>query len=45
MRVLIVSPIPSHPQEQGNSARIFALGKLLQSAGFIVHFLYYTLEG
>jgi hypothetical protein len=45
MRVLIVSPIPSHPQDQGNSARIFALGRLLQSAGAIVHFLYHPLEG
>jgi hypothetical protein len=44
-RVLIASPIPSHPQDQGNSARIFALGRLLQSAGAQVHFLYYPLEG
>jgi hypothetical protein len=43
--ILIVSPIPSHPQDQGNSARIHALGKLLQSAGLIVHFLYSQLEG
>jgi hypothetical protein len=43
--VLIVSPIPSHPQDQGNSARIFSLGRLLQSAGVIVHFLYYQMEG
>jgi glycosyltransferase involved in cell wall biosynthesis len=45
MRLLIASPIPSHPQDQGNSARIFALGRLLQSAGAQVHFLYYPLEG
>ena len=45
MRVLLVSPIPSHPQDQGNSARICALGRLLQRAGAIVHFLYYPLEG
>ena len=44
-RVLIVSPIPSHPQDQGNSARIFALGRLLQSAGALVDFLYHPLEG
>jgi hypothetical protein len=43
--ILIVSPIPSHPQDQGNSARIYALGRLLQSAGLIVHFLYSQLEG
>ncbi|HUZ74932.1 MAG TPA: glycosyltransferase [Stellaceae bacterium] len=44
-RVLIASPIPSHPQDQGNSARIHALGRILQSAGIIVHFLYYAMEG
>lgn len=44
-RVLLASPIPTHPQDQGNSARIHALGKMLQSAGVIVHFLYYASEG
>ncbi len=43
--VLMVSPIPSHPQDQGNSARIHTVGRLLQSAGLIVHFLYYQMEG
>jgi anthranilate/para-aminobenzoate synthase component II len=38
-RILIVSPIPSHPQDQGNSVRIFTLGRLLQSAGAEVHML------
>jgi glycosyltransferase involved in cell wall biosynthesis len=45
MHVLLVSPIPSHPTHQGNSARINAVGQLLQSAGVIVHFLYYQMEG
>jgi Glycosyl transferases group 1 len=45
VRVLIASPIPSHPQHQGNSARIVAIGRLLQSAGMIVHFLYHEMEG
>jgi polysaccharide biosynthesis protein PslH len=44
-RVLIVSPIPSEPQDQGNSVRIAVMGKMLQSAGLIVHFLYHKLEG
>jgi hypothetical protein len=44
-RILIVSPIPSHPQDQGNSVRIFTLGRLLQSAGAEVHMLYHPLEG
>jgi len=44
-RVLLASPIPTHPQDQGNSARIHSLGRMLQSAGIIVHFLYYQMEG
>lgn len=44
-RVLIVSPIASHPQNQGNSARIYSVGRMLQGAGIIVHFLYYQAEG
>jgi polysaccharide biosynthesis protein PslH len=44
-RVLLVSPIPTHPQDQGNSARIYGFGRMLQSAGCIVHFLYYQTEG
>jgi hypothetical protein len=45
MHLLMVSPIPSHPERQGNSARIRALGQAMQAAGFVVHFLYYTMEG
>jgi glycosyltransferase involved in cell wall biosynthesis len=44
-RVLLASPIPTHPQDQGNSARIYSFGRMLQSAGIIVHFLYYQMEG
>jgi len=43
--ILVVSPIPSHPQFQGNSARIYRLNRLFQLAGFKVHFLYFGLEG
>lgn len=43
--VLMVSPIPSHPQFQGNSARVFRMGQLMQLAGYPVHFVYYGLEG
>ncbi len=42
---LIVSPIPSHPQDQGNSARIHLLGRSLQRPGARVHFLYHPMEG
>ena len=45
MHVLVVSPIASHPQFQGNSQRIFRLCRLLQILGCKVHFLYYPLEG
>lgn len=45
LRLLIVSPIPSHPQDQGNSARIHLLGQGLRQAGIIVHFLYAQMEG
>jgi len=45
LRLLVVSPIPSHPQDQGNSARIFVLCQALREAGVIVHFLYAKMEG
>lgn len=45
MRILVISPIASHPQNQGNSARIAAVCRQLQSLGHLVHFLYYPLEG
>ena len=45
LSILVIFPIPSHPQFQGNSARIFRLNQLLQLAGFQVHFLYFGMEG
>jgi len=45
MRVLVVSPIASHPQNQGNSARVYGMCKALQALGHLIHFLYYPLEG
>ena len=45
MRILVVSPIASHPQNQGNSARIFSMCKGLQALGHLVHYLYYPMEG
>ena len=44
-RILMVSPVPSHPRDQGNAARITALGQWLRAQGAAVHFLYYALEG
>ena len=45
MRILIVSPIASHPQRQGNATRIATLGDLLRSLGHTVDYLYYAMEG
>jgi hypothetical protein len=45
MHVLVVSPIPSHPVDQGNSARITSIASQLQALGHVVHFFYYPLEG
>ncbi|WP_149535536.1 glycosyltransferase [Siccirubricoccus phaeus] len=44
-RLLVVSPIPSHPADQGNSARIQALGAALMQRGVVCEFLYYATEG
>ncbi|RAI60323.1 glycosyltransferase family protein [Roseicella frigidaeris] len=44
-RLLVVSPAPSHPADQGNSARIQALGAGLMARGVACDFLYYATEG
>jgi len=43
--VLIVSPIPSHPADQGNAARIQAEATELKRRGIIPDFFYYGMEG
>ncbi|MBD3763764.1 MAG: glycosyltransferase [Rhodobacterales bacterium] len=43
-RVLIVSPTYTHPTNQGNSARIEAMGRRLQAAGCAVELLFYVLD-
>lgn len=45
LRVLIVSPVPSHPPVQGNSARILAFGNELRRRRVEADFLYYGMEG
>lgn len=42
---LIVSPIRSYPLDQGNRARILAVGNMLRERGYAVHFLLSELEG
>ncbi|HEV7266651.1 MAG TPA: glycosyltransferase [Falsiroseomonas sp.] len=37
MRILVVSPTPSHPQDAGNRARIHALLSSLKTAGHAIH--------
>lgn len=45
MHILVTSPIPSHPQNHGNRARVFKVCKALQARGYIIHFVYGGLEG
>jgi glycosyltransferase involved in cell wall biosynthesis len=45
MHILVTSPIPSHPQDHGNRARVFILCKALQTLGHQIHFVYSGFEG
>jgi glycosyltransferase involved in cell wall biosynthesis len=45
MHALVTSPVPSHPQNHGNRARVFSVCRALQSQGYEVHFVYGGLEG
>lgn len=42
--VLVLSPTPSHPQDQGNRKRIYQVCKAIQMRGARVHFLYFPRE-
>ncbi|MBB5372752.1 glycosyltransferase [Acidocella aromatica] len=44
-RILVVSPVPSHPSNQGNAARILTLSSQLMQRGFTLDFFYYGMEG
>lgn len=44
-RLLIVSPVASHPARQGNAARIVAVADGLAARGVLCEFLYHTAEG
>jgi len=44
-RILVISPTPSHPQDAGNRARIFALVSELQRVGHEIHFVYLDRPG
>ncbi|WP_242912263.1 glycosyltransferase [Brevundimonas pishanensis] len=44
-RILIVTPTYTHPQDQGNSARIHAFATQLQRRGIEIDVLYFVLDG
>lgn len=44
MDILVLSPTPTHPQDQGNRKRIHAVCRSLQLRGARVHFVYYPQE-
>jgi hypothetical protein len=44
-RLLMLSPVASHPARQGNAARIVALAEGLAARGIACEFLYHTAEG
>ncbi len=45
MDALIYSPTPSHPANAGNRQVVYHIGKYMQSVGYVIHFVYCTLEG
>ena len=44
MKIMVVSPTPSHPQNAGNRLRIFKFLKKLQSFGHFIHFVHIDRE-
>ena len=44
MKILVVSPTPTHPTTAGNRARIYTLTEALRADGHQVHFAYVPLE-
>jgi len=45
MHALVTAPIPSHPQNHGNRARVYAVCRDIQARGYQVHYVYTGLEG
>ncbi len=43
-RILVISPVPSHPQNQGNRRRVYNLLLNLRQAEYDVHFVYVRME-
>ena len=45
LKTLLISPVPSHPQDAGNRIRIFQLAEKLRAAECDVYYAYYDHEG
>lgn len=45
MRVLVITPTPTHPTTQGNRVRVHQIASALKAAGHAVDLLYYAIDG
>jgi glycosyltransferase involved in cell wall biosynthesis len=45
MRVLVITPTPTHPATQGNRVRVAQVAGAMKAAGAIVDMLYYAIDG
>ncbi len=45
MKVLIITPTPTHPATQGNRVRVCQVGLAMKAAGATVDLLYYAIDG
>lgn len=44
MRILVISPVPTHPTQAGNCVRILNLIQVLEELGHDIHFLHVTYQ-
>jgi len=44
IKTLLISPVPTHPQDAGNRIRVFQLAEQLRAEGCDLHFAYYDHE-
>jgi glycosyltransferase involved in cell wall biosynthesis len=44
LKILLISPVPTHPQDAGNRIRIFQLAEQLRTEGCDLYFAYYDHE-
>ncbi len=45
MRVLVITPTPTHPATQGNRVRVAQVAGAMKAAGAVVDLLYYAIDG